>query len=234
MAAQPLKILVGIVTYNKHGPFIKELLASLRNQTVLQTVLADILVVDNSESKLYSKELQQHGIEVLYDAPGEKNRIQRIVSGRELLRKECLKRGYSHLWFVDSDTIPPKDALEKLLAAEKQIISGVVLSRMNINGRFGVFPALYAKTEKKGSARLMSVEEVKGKGVIEIDISGFACCLIKKEVLENVPLRYYGQSQSGEDVAFHVDAHKQGFKSFAALSVKCKHLGDNEVLEIKN
>lgn len=37
---------------------------------------------------------------------------------------ECLKGNYTHLFFVDADTVPPDDTIERLLAHDKDIIAG--------------------------------------------------------------------------------------------------------------
>ncbi|MHC5111588.1 MAG: hypothetical protein ACYTHJ_17115 [Planctomycetota bacterium] len=48
----------------------------------------------------------------------------------DFARNQCverfLKTGHSHLFFIDSDVVPPDDSLSLLLAADRPIVCGIV------------------------------------------------------------------------------------------------------------
>ncbi len=221
-------VLIGCVTFKGHMFVLDEFLAALRQQTYQGF---DLVIVDNSETEDYADTLRSKGLTVIRDVPGTKSRIQRITSGREKTREMFLSGKWQYLFFVDSDIIIPPDALERLLSHEADIISGVCLCRINLGGKMEIHPALY-DFAGKGQGRLMDIEEVAGDELQEIDVCGFGCCLVKRIVVERVPLRYYEKSAAGEDVAFNVDAHKFGFRTFVDKSVKCRHVTPTEILEV--
>lgn len=73
--------------------------------------------------------------------------------------------------------------------------------------------------------KILTPEDIQGKGLIEIDYCGNACVMIKKEVLEKVKFRFEGEFF--DDVLFCKDAAMLGYKIYADCSLKCKHILDN-------
>lgn len=225
----PPHILIGCPTYQGQAFCLDRFLEGLRN---LKGDF-DILFVDNSEGTDYFEMLKQITIEnrkviVLRDEPQE-NRIMRIISSRNACRYYFLKNSYDYLFFLDTDMIPPPDALQQLLKVDADIASGNYLCRQEINGKLLVLPALYK--HHGNQLATLTMEEAKQNNVIDIAVCGLGCCLIKRKVLEKISFRPFTQSKTGgEDVAFCVDAQKEGCIIKANLAARCSHRGKQEVL----
>lgn len=138
----------------------------------------------------------------------------------------------THLFFIDNDVVPPEDALEKLVAADKPVISGLY-HHMRQDDRFEEpvkkWCVFRYGQDHKGDYGLQPVED--GFGVVPIKRAGAGCLLIRRDVLEAVGYPWfrfkyheYGVMQYGEDIDFCQKAEKAGFELFAHFDVKCKHL----------
>lgn len=158
--------------------------------------------------------------------------ITPVDEARNMLVQEFLKTDCTHLLFIDSDTIPPLDALDKLLSADKDIISAITPIVEYDAARDG-------KNDSNGFYKKWNCVSKETKtfvqpdtGVVEIMGCGSACVLIKRQVFEKITKPYYRFRYEddngkpcyvGEDVQFIAKATQAGFKSYADTSIKCGH-----------
>ncbi len=227
-------VLVGCVTYVKQAPVLDLLMGSLkRMQGKGKDFDVDFLFVDNSPGQEYYQHLQKKlgaaglpgKVMVAYDSPHLKNRIDRIISGRNAVRDVFLKNGYTHLFFLDTDVIIPPNALTMLLNHGKPLIAGAYLSRLQMpDGKTGVFPVACVPHDTPGRVRQLKIEDVWQPRLLELAITGLGCVLIQRGVLEKISFRNITDSTTGgEDTAFYRDARTAGFPLFMDTSVKCDH-----------
>jgi len=87
----------------------------------------------------------------------------------------ALEGGFTHLFFLDSDVIPPPDTVPRLLAHRQQFISGVYHRRSPPHG----IPVMLRKGQW--------IVKYPPNRVIEVDLVGAGCLLIAREVLEKLP-----------------------------------------------
>ena len=87
----------------------------------------------------------------------------------------ALEQGYTHLFSLDSDVIPPPDAVLKLLATGKPFISGMYCRRSHPHG---------VPVAQKDGRWLTSF---KPDSLVEVDVVGAGCLLISRDVLERCP-----------------------------------------------
>ena len=132
------------------------------------------------------------------------------------------KNNYDYLWFVDTDVLPPQTALSRLILKRKDIIAGLCLLGINVDGNLRVMPNVYEN--KENCFRPIALNDVLNDHLTEIYCAGFGCVLISRNVFKSIEIRYYQDSMAGEDMAFFVDAKEKGFRTFADNSVKCTHL----------
>jgi FkbM family methyltransferase len=142
------------------------------------------------------------------------------------LISEWAKR-YDYLLSVDSDIVLPRDALKKMLAADKDIISGLYIQR--IPGTQTV--ELYMDTPGGGCTNI-PYSLLENRGVVEIAACGMGCALIKSEVFRQMeyPHFFYKEALTmkdtvSEDVYFCMKARGIGFKVWADTTIKCDHIG---------
>ena len=103
-----VKILIGCVTYDGQKPFLNELLKSIHELEIEK----DALFVDNSQTDDYFNLLKEKNLNVIKDSG--KGRIERIISGRNIIREYFLSGDWDYLFFLDTDVIVPKNTVQEL------------------------------------------------------------------------------------------------------------------------
>lgn len=136
-----------------------------------------------------------------------------IHLGRERLAQQALDGGFTHLLFVDSDMFFEPDALDRLIARDKDIVG-----------------ADYNKKVLPPEGTVIGAEEgdfVKCEGIA----TGFL--LIKTEVFKKLkhPWFFYeadeqGNCITGDDMWFCKIAREAGYDIWCDKSIKVFHLGD--------
>lgn len=148
-----------------------------------------------------------------------------VDHARNEIVRVFLKSDCTHLFFVDSDTVPPTEAIAKLLAVDSDIVSGITHIYRDggiVNNCFTDF-----SSDENGSTMTAVVEDT---GVVAIERCGGSCVLIKREVLEKMGGKWFqniwNDEYTGyvsEDLSFCDKARDLGFKLFCATDVICEH-----------
>lgn len=141
---------------------------------------------------------------------------------------EWAKR-YDYLFSVDSDIVLPKDTLVKMLAADKDVISGLYIQRIPGTQTLEVYMAT-----PNGGCTNIPYSMLENLGVVEIEACGMGCALIKSEVFRKMeyPHFFYKSALNhretiSEDVYFCKKAKGLGFTIWTDPSIKCDHIGNN-------
>lgn len=150
-------------------------------------------------------------------------------SARNYCVDQFLGTDDTHLFFIDDDVVPPVDALEKLLAADVDVISGLYPSEWfdNEDGKKKKRNNVFSEIQSDGN-----LVEAKGRGVGEIMSCGGGCLLIKRSVVENkVAAPWFkfhyndkGLMDIGEDVDFGKKLKAAGVKLHAHFDIQCSHV----------
>lgn len=157
---------------------------------------------------------------------------------RNCLAMKALDIGADFLFMLDSDVIPPPDVILRLMKHSLPIVSGVYFRRSPPHGK---------PVAMKPVGRW--VDPLPEKGLLEVDVVGAGCLLIKKEVLKALPpidpemgrhwfswrVDRQGMLPPGEavseDFAFNLHAKKHGFPTYLDCSIRCRHIGLSEASE---
>lgn len=146
-----------------------------------------------------------------------------IDVSRLVISKYAQENKYDYVMWVDSDCIVPKNALVKLLEADKDIIAGVY--RHKILGSQTVVAKRFTNSKKETYMDLLR-SDMKN-GVIEVDAFGFGCCLMKVSVLEKIEFPWFVYTTDmGEDVYFCRKAQNAGYKLYLHTDILCGHKGE--------
>lgn len=148
-------------------------------------------------------------------------------------RNEChrafMDTKADYLLFLDADTVPPIDVLDRLLAADKDMISATVQTVQSHNGEPRLIPiALRWNDEDPNDVGL---KPYVGHGIEEVDATTLACTLIKRKVMEAVGPRAfqfqyndtYGTDGVGEDIYFNGLVKEAGFTIWNDYGILCSH-----------
>ncbi len=149
-----------------------------------------------------------------------------IQMNYEKMRQTALQGGYDKVWVVESDTIPPTDALSMLLEVEAPIVSGLYALRHGTP-----YPNLMrmGKTPNVGGA--MAWKDIQDHWGETIEVSGgcMGCLLIDKNVL--LDFSFNTGTDQAPDGPFMEHCYQNKVKQMARLDVICGHVKPNgEVL----
>ena len=166
-----------------------------------------------------------HQMEPHYEA------LSLVYVARERIAEIAIKCNYDYVLFIDSDMVFTPDLLINLLAADKDIVSGLAFMRKPPYN-----PCLYKKMRigATGEKQEELLEDFDA-GLVQIEGCGLACCLIKTEVLKAIKKHsssifwpYFGY---GEDLTFCIKARKENFEIWADTRIKVGHISQFIVLE---
>lgn len=151
--------------------------------------------------------------------------VQPVDNARNDIVQAFLESDCTHLLFIDSDTIPPLDALRRLLAHDKPIMSALT-PIIELNEETGEYYRKWncVDTNDQHMKPDTGIQECKG--------AGSSCILIKREVFEAMEMPYYRfvyKDDKGrnvvvsEDIYFIINALSKGIKCLADTSIVCRH-----------
>lgn len=141
------------------------------------------------------------------------------------------KINYTHIMWIDSDSIFQPEDFMKLLQRNVDIVSGLVKKT----------PYLYAASKLDPTKNLFTKESLQEKDLtsdelIETEGVGLAFMLIKRGVFEKISMPWFlttvidepngpnGKIYVGEDIFFCLKAREAGFKIWLDPTVKVGHL----------
>lgn len=155
----------------------------------------------------------------------------------------------THLLFLDADMTFPRNAVEQLLRADKDIVSGTYFARadtptphvydfVRVDEAGVAWYATKATEFTRWAKRTRGLAEQGNESLFEpylvnADAVGAGCLLIKREVLERMYEVYaddhypwfknHPGSRGGEDFTFCERARALGYEVWADFGVQCAH-----------
>ncbi|MDG6996894.1 MAG: hypothetical protein JRN52_13315 [Nitrososphaerota archaeon] len=153
----------------------------------------------------------------------------------DVARNKCveifLESNAKHLFFLDSDTIPPSNAIQRMLQHDKPIVSGNYCGR-RYPFQEDVFTEIRPNLLLNGEA----LRNATNTQSIEVEKIGCGCLSIRREVCERMEAPYFKfQDDLGnEDSYFCAKAKELGYKIVLDLSVQCRHFGIVDYIECKS
>jgi GT2 family glycosyltransferase len=198
----------------------------------------DVLIEDNSPTKEYSEKIkafaqtfekthQNQTFRVHYSGQISPKARARLVYGRNFIRNVCLKENYDYFFSLEQDVIPPACAIERLLEAKKEVVSGVYLNEDTSQGQktIRVMGGYYGNEEERKNkmVRHLGIFQLLPSRVFEAAYAGLGCLLISKKALEKVSFRYEEERQACDDMYFCMDLQEKGTLIYLDSSVLCAH-----------
>ena len=142
-----------------------------------------------------------------------------VYLARNRLANKAINEGFDRVLWLDSDMVFQPDIVDALEFCEKPFVCGAFQSRR----------PPYSSCVFK-DIRLKSLERVKEYGLrpFQVDGCGFACVLMKTEVLDAVS-RKHGKcftpmEDYGEDLAFCIRAKEQGYEIWCDPTARVGHI----------
>ena len=138
---------------------------------------------------------------------------------------------YTHFLWLDSDHMLPKHLACQLannfVNPQVDMCSAVYYAR---NGP--PLPICFVKHPNKPEHGKYTHYPLVGipEGLCEVDAVGFGAVLMKRKVLEEMPVPRFRFDGCGEDVFFCVNAKAKGFRIFVDGSLRIGHFRDSEIV----
>jgi hypothetical protein len=148
--------------------------------------------------------------------------MDRVVAGRNLARKEAIDGMYDYIFNVDSDTVVPRYALNRMINHDKDCV-GFLCSM----GKYLTFPCVF----KSGTCYpdrpycpldLYDWQEIYALMPNLIKCHGATHGLISTDVLREVKFQTLPRL-IGEDILFFNNCEEKGFEWYCDLGVFVKH-----------
>lgn len=147
--------------------------------------------------------------------------VQPVDNARNEIVRTFLQGNSTHLLFIDSDTVPPVDTIDRLLAMDVPIATAIT-------------PIIDYSEERKEFYRKWNVVDMNDQhvepnmGIVQAKGAGSSCILIRREVFEKLDAPWYrffyqGENIMSEDIYFTAKANSAGFKTYADTSLICQH-----------
>jgi hypothetical protein len=155
---------------------------------------------------------------------------------RNVACMRAIESGADWLFFLDSDVIAPDDAIHKLMAHNRPVVSGMYCRRSE---PIGVPVAI-----KNGTW----LNNFRLGDTVEVDLVGAGCLLIHRELLQKIPPQRHGKHWFdwrvdlkgvpgmgegdclSEDFTFCSWCRKHGVPILLDTSIVCKHVGYSEAV----
>jgi hypothetical protein len=157
-----------------------------------------------------------------------------VAESRNAVVEEAIKKGYTHVCFIDDDMTFDSDTLTKLLLHEVDFCTGIAFQRNE--------PYMICIFRADHENKVMYPVEAIDIGVVPIDACGGYFLLADIDVFKKVPKPWFKYGDTalgyndkkedgtigegiGEDVYFGLKATLNGFKGYADSDLEIKHIG---------
>jgi len=148
-----------------------------------------------------------------------------ITSNRNGICDRFLKANYDFLLMIDHDKVPLGNPAE-LVFANEDIIGCPYLTRLK-NGK--LVWAAYKYIQERDSYLPIDIEMYEDKDLADVDAIGGGCMLIKRCVLEQMPVPFEfvydekGKTKRTEDLEFCRKAKEKGFNIYTTPKRRCEN-----------
>lgn len=141
-----------------------------------------------------------------------------VYAARDKLAAHAINNEYTHVLWLDADMVFDDELLYDLQFAHKDFVTGIARSRR----------PPYASCLFSSLSMIQRVDNIP-RDTFQIEGCGFACVLIKTEILKAVREHYntcfLPTADLGEDLAFCQRAASLGYGIWAEPAVKIGHIG---------
>ncbi len=150
-----------------------------------------------------------------------------IEQGRNMVSKQAIEQGFTHVLFVDADMELPRNSLSSMISRGKDIVSGGYVKKQAEKSI-----AAFRRSPQTGRMDAISETEFMSGGLVRVDAVGFGCALVTTSCLSRVgypQFKYMDDADPkksyGEDVFFCIKAASVYYGIFLDCEVRCGHIG---------
>lgn len=217
------RVLVGITTYEGKDYMFPKCYKAAR-EFDYPSDRYDVLVVDNSDDKgRYFRKLKKRGVSWVEHISRGANSREALTKSQNLIRKRFLAGDYDYLLMLESDLLPEKDQLKRLLSFSKPVVGStyfigtgdvkvpcIFLSDVKVEGFQGTRPiGVIRKNNVNVGTDYEEVKRFLGTGLRQVHGCGLGCTLIRRSVVEDTPFWCDARfDNKHSDVYFYLDLER--------------------------
>lgn len=220
------KILVATTIYDKKDYIFWKYYNNIKSLTYPNY---DILLVDNSADKQYITSLKRKGVRNVVSVPRGRNSREAVANGMNKIREKVLKGGYDYWMSIESDLLPPKDIIERLLLHQKLCVGAMYVIGYDYSPTQPPRPCLF-KTRKleDGTTGTYNLDQKEGfehfgQGLIKMHGMGVGTTLIHRSLLEQFAFWWEDSEIKHSDVYFYMDLHNNGYDVYLDSDIIIPH-----------
>lgn len=151
-----------------------------------------------------------------------------VYDARDTIAQTAIDNGYDYVLYADSDMVFDKPDIDRLLAHNVDICSGLYVTRDGENKNVAYSEIITRRRWPYREPKIIADDTSIGYG--SVAAVGFGFCLIKTSVFKTMFKRYKSIFEPkwgvGEDVAFCIRAKKCGFDINIDRDVRLGHVGE--------
>lgn len=150
-----------------------------------------------------------------------------VYDARNKLAAKAVELECDYVMWFDSDMVFEPDTLERLIAHDKDIVTGIYHRR---SGSYK--PVLFKELTDNGDGTFTAVDylDYPTDGLFKVAGMGFGCVLMKTSVLFDMAVNmkdwFTPNGRIGEDLSFCHRATQLGYEIWADPSIRLGHVGN--------
>ena len=252
------KVIIGCPTSERHAHLLDRWIKHLDSLTYpVEVILVDTSIGNEYFKRLNKLKVQGKKINVVRFKwnPEKRHILQHLADAREVIRKYALDNNFDFLFSLDDDIFVPKNAVQKLISRNKQLV-GFYVHIYNPSARvpcvlkeggfemnkgcswfnfseineYKKFVYKYTKNKLTLSEKHLVPFLIKDKfrpDIVPVWAVGIGCLMIRRDVLEAIPFRTHDTFIWGEDNWFFQACEDKKFQFWLDTSCRPKHLNTN-------
>lgn len=150
-----------------------------------------------------------------------------VYDARNSIVQKSIECKADYVMFIDDDIVFPIDGIDKLIAHNKDIVSGLYFGRREGRNEPIAYKRLYPYNIFRKGAKIDIIDDVDT--FQEVRGVGMGFCLIKTDVLRKIlkhyPTPFEPMKCMGEDLSFCYRARRLGYKVYVDPSIQLGHCG---------
>jgi len=216
------KVLVAIPTYQGKDYIFKENFDAVKN---FDYPNYDYIYIDNSSGTSYLSTLRKRGAKAVRVPRNGNSRIA-LANAQNYARHRAIDGNYDYLMFVESDLVPPKDIIGKLVRYKAKVMGATYLigHKIKIPCVFFAEKDNLSYADKTRLIRLNEVESFLNSGVRQVHGMGMGCTLLRRDIFEKYPFWIDERMDNKHsDVYYYMTLQNDGVPVFVDTNVLIEH-----------
>lgn len=223
------KVLIFTITYSGKDYCLDEFVENCKKFTYKNK---EHIFIDNSDdggeyTKKLKERLEPLGIKVYHVERGNTSR-EALARSQNYARKLFLEGDYNYLLSLESDIFPKPNIIDALILDAVDVVTGLYMIGFKEKNTRWPCITKYEKNPNTGTygSRLLYKDEWAeyiNQGLKQVAAGGMGCCLMFRDVVEEIPFTYIPGLRPHSDVFWFNDARKLGYPVFVDTNVICEH-----------